>query len=165
MGHYNFHMTVLARDLNQKIPKEDAYKGEDGRYYSSRQGYIKANYKKYWNTQCENKLIALYNRPLTYIPIKTIRKKFRELSSFDYRIIHEVIIRRQSNIKDAIDNKDMYDDTLVSYIFGIINNSYNDVVAELRTEKKVRNTTISSLPHDIEVKNPIHKVKDIRSFL
>jgi len=133
-------MLVIARDLGVKVDKNDAFKGADGKYYSSEQAYQKEKIKqglrqddehqKEMRKKCIDKMFDFMhydksNRMPTMFfgRLKIWNNKW----GFDFDSIYETMIFVSDVVERAGKTKIFESDVnRLFYFMGIIQNSLND---------------------------------------
>lgn len=174
-------MLVIARDLGQKIDRKDAFKGEDGKYYSSQDACDRANLRK--NLKITDKMekearILCIDKMFEFMRYdKTDRmpslffgrlKVWSEKWGYNYRYIYEAMCLADKSIQRTWNTKEFDSDiNRLFYFMSIIQNLLNDGKREfLRkqrlTEEARKNEVVAEVDTEVGVSG--HKGKIIQLF-
>lgn len=133
-------MQVIARDLGYKIDKSEAFKGEDGKYYSSEEAWLKQKVKaalrqedlhqRKIRTKCIEKMFDFMQYKSTDRMPNVFfgrLKVWHDSWGYSYDVIYETMILVSQTIDRIRKTKDFQNDThRLFYYMGVIQNGFND---------------------------------------
>ena len=155
-------MLVIARDLNTKIDKKEAYKAPDGKYYSCENGYyelVKEQKRKKEARRHRDDCIDMmylfmeygngYRMPMVFF------KRLKDWIKWGYS--YEEILESMKLSSKAINRitttKEFESETgKLFYLMGVIQNSLNDGKKSIaRKQKAIDESVKTTCPEDINI--------------
>lgn len=130
---------VKCVDTGEYSTSDKAYKGQNGKYYSSKEAYDKTKEEASYRFQSIDYLSFLlgYDKD---IPAPTfLYKKLEEMKKCGYKVIYKTIEQHEDDIKWALENKEFKNETAkISYIMAILRNNVIDVYKEEKAQEKTK---------------------------
>lgn len=147
------------------------YKAPDGKYYKTKEIYIKDRENKEYYKLCIDKLANFlgYCRGKVFPTI--VSKKIAELKEgYSCKVIYNTIEKCEDSIVWALQNKEFNNDNgRMSYILAIISNHINDMENNDDIAKKIalkEKSILSNEDVDVSYDNKVvHKAKNISDLL
>lgn len=161
---------VKCQDTGELIPKTDAYKASNGKYYSSEEAFKCLMDEKIYRQKCLDELgnILGYHEGQKFPTI--VAKKLKEYQYYGYKVVLQTIIDKRSVIEYSISHKDFTSEyNKVSYVMAIITNSINDVKKKIDKEQRLQhisnNAITSEEVESIQTPTNHGDIHDISKFL
>lgn len=147
----------MARRVICQITKEEGtnetfYRGENGKYYKSKEVYD--NFTKIRDSRKAvidyiSDLVG-YENGMKFPTIMT--RKLNEYEFYGYDIVLDTIKENADRIDWCLNNKEFSNESSkLSYIFGIISNTINDVYLKHKRQEKQLQKINSSVDKNVEV--------------
>ena len=150
---------VKCRDTNEICNKNEAYKAENGKYYSTEEGYLKIKYKNRIRQKC---IDIVYNNLLSYPVSSYFTKRLNEYEKIGYDIVYKCLENELPQIKKSMDNIIFENDfKKICYLIACIDNK----IDSYRKTKITVNHNVSIDNTDIEIKTSKQVAKDVSCFL
>lgn len=163
---------VKLQDTGEYSTNDVAYKGSNGKYYSSEAAYKKIETNTEYRKRCIEGMYALLDYQ-DYMKIPTyFYKRLKECEGYGYDVVFRCMKMKARDIQWALANKD-FDSEIgkMMYIWAILDNGMNDalkaVVAERREEeRKLKNTKVEeSVNVDLDITDVEQHTVNISKFL
>lgn len=156
-------MLVNCVDLDEKIDRENAYKADNGKYYSSQDAYEKIKLEKKRKKWATNELISLLGFEKYKIIPTVLYKVINSYNKIGYEALCKTIVAEENVIKYGIANNSFKNDyAKIKYVEAIINNNINDIIRKPKIEISEADDVVDD---NTKLNNPKQKQKDISQFL
>ena len=162
-------MNVKCVDTGQLAPKENCYKAENGKYWSSEAAYLLWKNEDEWRNKCKDLMVnILFPNYKEGMKLPTILwKRIEEFSSMGHEIFYNAIVGERSSIEWALRSKQFKNPTkMISYVFRILENNmmkYYQEAQDAAEQKRINENMV--IPENIEVDNKKQRSHDISRFL
>ena len=158
---------VKCQDTGESIDKADAYRADNGKYWSNEASYIKWATQKEWRQKCIELIFELLDFKHGQTVPTNLYSQLKKFENMGYDTVYDTIVDQRDQILWAIHNKEFKQtSSMIMYVGRILENHMMDVYKRRQEDKKreeLQERTI--IPENIEVDNKKQSTRDISRFL
>lgn len=168
---------VNCVDINEKKMCLDCYRGEDNKWYSSEEAWLKVkpdfvakkHREKYWKLCIDFMADVLGYKERFPFP-SLVTKRLKELENYGYDVVYDSMREHEDTLRYYVKNKEFESDLQrIGYLFAIVKSNLLSLYNNKEEREKRRNRNDISLNNLIDLDEKVevrkHKVRDISKFL
>ena len=143
---------VKLQDTGEYSTSDVAYQAPNKKYYSSEAAYKKMIINTTYRQKCIDGMYELLGYK-EFMKIPTyFYKRLKECEGYGYDVVYRCIQIKAKDIQWALNNKEFNTEVgKMMYIWAILNNSMNDALKEVVTERREEERKIKKIQSEDEV--------------
>lgn len=162
---------VKLQDTGEYSTSDIAYRGSNGKYYSSKESFEKYNKNKEYRQKCINLMFDIMGYKDNMILPTYFYKSLTKFEGVGYEALYNTMIRQDGSVQWTLKNKYFNSETgKIMYVMAIYNNNimdeYKKIVADERAKKHIsaKNEEIAEVSTEIKTDRK-QETKNISKFL